>query len=126
MHVAFPFALDGRGRTALAAEPDYVRQLVEQLLFTAPGERVNRPDVGTGLARLVFEPNSEELRTAVEYLIAGGLQRWLADLVQVQTVAVDHSDGRLQVRVEYLTLRDSERTVVTLQLPAVQPPAGTA
>jgi len=121
VHVAHPFAVDGRGRTAEADDEAYLRQIVELVLFTAPGERVNRPDFGTGLAGLVFEPNSAELHTAVEYLVQGGLQRWLGDLLQVENVSVTHDDGTLAVTVAYLALRRGQRHVVTLR-----PPAGRA
>jgi uncharacterized protein len=118
MHVAHPFRVDGRGRTAAADDDEYLRQLVELVLFTRPGERVNRPDFGTGLAGLVFEPNGEELHTAVEYVVQGGLQRWLGDVIQVEDVTVAHDDGVLTVTVQYVTLSRRQRTVVTLQPPA--------
>jgi len=117
MHVAHPFRIDSRGRTAAAGDEEYVRQLVELVLFTQPGERVNRPDFGTGLAGLVFEPNNEELHTAVEYVVQGGLQRWLGDVIQVEDVAVGHEDGVLTVTVQYVTLRQQQRNVVTLRQP---------
>jgi len=131
MHVGHPFRVDGRGRTAVATEDDYVRQLIEQVLFTAPGERVNRPDFGTGLAGLVFEPAGDELRAAVEYVVQAGLQRWLGDVVQVEDVSVaDDGLGDLSVTVSYVTLSSQERAAVTLQsgpsatgaLPITRPP----
>ena len=94
--IAHPFHVDGRGRVAAAAAADHLDQLVEQVLFTAPGERVNRPDFGSGLDQLVFAPNSEELQTAVEYLVHGALQQWLGDLLQVEDVAVTHDDATLE------------------------------
>jgi phage baseplate assembly protein W len=115
MHVAHPFRVDGRGRTAEASDEEYLHQLVELVLFTMPGERVNRPDFGTGLAGLVFEPNSEELRTAVEYLVQGGLQRWLGDLIQLEDVSVSHDDGSLTITVQYLALRSQQRQAITLR-----------
>lgn len=117
VHIGHPFRVDGRGRTAQATEDEYVRQLVEQVLFTNPGERVNRPDLGTGLAGLVFEPSGEELSAAVEYVVQGGLQRWLGDVIQVEDVAVsaDDGDGVLTVSVSYIALRTQERAVVTLR-----------
>jgi phage baseplate assembly protein W len=118
MHVAHPFRVDGRGRTAEADDEEYLRQLVELVLFTQPGERVNRPDFGTGLAGLVFEPNNEELHTAVEYVVQGGLQRWLGDVIQVEDVTVTHDDGALIVTVQYVTLRLQQRNVLTLRPPA--------
>ena len=60
MHIDYPFHVGGGGRTAGTNDDDYVRDLVEQVLFTAPGERVNRPTFGSGILRLVFEPASAE------------------------------------------------------------------
>ena len=112
--IAHPFHVDGRGRVAAASEGDHLDQLVEQVLFTSPGERVNRPDFGSGLNQLVFAPNSEELQTAVEYLVQGALQQWLGDLLQVEDVTVTHDDAALGVTVRYVVLRTQERRVTTL------------
>lgn len=113
--IAHPFHVDGRGRVAAAGDADHLDQLVEQVLFTAPGERVNRPDFGTGLGQLVFAPNSEELQTAVEYLVHGALQQWLGDLLQVEAVAVTHDDATLGVTVRYVVLRTREQRSTTLR-----------
>jgi phage baseplate assembly protein W len=101
MHVDYPFRVDARGRTAEIPTPDYVRDLVEQVLFTALGERVNRPTFGSGVLRLVFEPNSPESATATEFLVQSALQQWLADEVEVQGVEVSSVDSTLQVAVRY-------------------------
>jgi phage baseplate assembly protein W len=101
MHVDYPFRVDDRGRTADTSDNDYVRDLVEQVLFTAPGERVNRPTFGSGVLRLVFEPNGAELATATEFLVQSALQQWLADVVEVQGVQVSNLDSMLQVEVRY-------------------------
>ena len=58
MNIDFPFHFDARGRTATPPTTDHIRDMIEQLLFTAPGERVNRPDFGSGLLQMVFAPNS--------------------------------------------------------------------
>ncbi|BCJ57210.1 GPW/gp25 family protein [Micromonospora endophytica] len=118
MHLAHPFAVDGRGRTAEVDDDAYLRQLIELLLFTRPGERVNRPDFGTGLTALVFEPNGAELHTAVQYLVQGELQRWIGDLVQIEEVLVSHDDEVLAVTVTYLAVRHRQRQVLTVRGPA--------
>jgi phage baseplate assembly protein W len=115
MHVAHPFGVDGRGRTAEANDEEYLRQLVEIVLFTLPGERVYRPDFGTGLTALVFEPNNDELRAAVEYLVHSGLQRWLGDLIQPEDVSVSHDGGSLAITIQYLVLRSRQRQAITLR-----------
>lgn len=109
--VAFPFGFDGRGRTAEAAEADHLRDLVEQVLFTAPGERVNRPDLGSGLLRLVFEPNGEALAAATRTGVESALQRWLGELIQVEAVTVRAVEGMVEVTVQYVGRRSQERHV---------------
>jgi phage baseplate assembly protein W len=101
-HVGFPLRLDSRGRTALVDDADYVRGLVEQVLFTAPGERVNRPDFGSGVGRLVFAPSDDALAQSTQALVHGALQRWVGDLLRVEHVTVRSVDSRLEVVVEYL------------------------
>jgi hypothetical protein len=110
--IDFPYAIDRRGRTAAAgSEDEHVRDLVEQVLFTAPGERVNRPDFGSGLLQLVFAPNSDELATAVQFLVQGALQQWLGDLIQVEDVGVEADDSTMRVAVTYVVLRNQRRQV---------------
>lgn len=109
MQIDFPFAFDSRGRTAQTAEDDHIRDLIEQVLFTAPGERVNRPTFGSGLLQMVFTPNSDELATATQFLVQGSLQQWLGDLIQVEAVAVSSEDSTLRVAVQYLVRRSQQR-----------------
>jgi len=102
-NIDFPFRIDGRGRTA--APPDYnthIEELIEQLLFTNPGERVNRSNFGSGVLQSVFAPNSSELASATQFLVQGGLQQWLGNLIQVQAVQVAAQDSQVVVTVQYL------------------------
>ncbi len=101
VHVDYPWHVDGRGRTAQTGDDDYVRDLIEQVLFTSPGERVNRPTFGSGAMQLVFAPNSPELATATQFLIQGALQQWLGDVIQVDDVDVSSDDAALLVTVKY-------------------------
>jgi Bacteriophage baseplate protein W len=105
MHVDFPFAFDGRGRTTATTYEDHVRDLVEQVLFTSPGERVNRPTFGCGLRQLVFAPNRDALAAATQLTVQAALQQWLADLIEVGAVEVDHQDSTLRVTVTYALRR---------------------
>src|ERR1700730_12334768 len=102
MNVDFPLHLDGRGRTAVTADDDHIRDLIEQLLFTNPGERVNRPDFGSGLLQLVFAPNSPELAAVLQFTVQGALQQWLGDLIELQAVQVTSEDAVLTVEVIYV------------------------
>jgi len=101
MPLAFPFAIAGDGRSARAGGDAWLRQMIGQVLFTAPGERVMRPDFGCGLGELVFAPNSPELAATVQFLVQGALQRWLGHLIEVAEVAVAADDSRLTVSVTW-------------------------
>lgn len=109
MNIDFPFHVDNRKRTATTGDDDHLRDLIEQLIFTAPGERVNRPTFGGGLQQLVFAPNSQEMAAAVQFLVQGTLQQYLADLIQVASVQVDAVDSTLRVQVDYVIKRTQQR-----------------
>lgn len=109
MNIDYPFHFDCRRRTAEATEDKHIRNLIEQVLFTSPGERVNRPNFGSGLLQLVFAPNSNELATATQFLVQGALQQWLNDLVQVEAVQVENKEASLEVTVWYVIRRNQQR-----------------
>ncbi len=104
-NIAFPLHFDARGRTALAGNDDHVRQMIEQLLFTSPGERVNRPDFGSGLLQMVFAPNSPELAAALQFTLQAALQRWLGDAIDVKALEVSAQDSTLSVSITYVVRR---------------------
>ena len=114
MNVDFPFHFDPRGRTADVEVDGHIRDLIEQVLFTGPGERVNRPAFGSGLLQLVFMPTSDELATATQFLIQGALQQWLGDIILVEAVAVERDDSTIRVNVQYVVRRTQERQVAQL------------
>lgn len=115
MNIDLPFRFDNRGRTAGTDDDDHVRDMIEALLFTNPGERVNRPDFGSGLKQLVFAPNSPELAAALKFTIQAALQRWLGDLVEVQALEVVSEDATLRVVIQYLVRRSGEQRTATMQ-----------
>jgi len=104
-HIGFPLRLDTRGRTALVDDEQYLRGLVEQVLFTRPGERVNRPELGSGVDRLVFAPSDDALARSTEALVHGALQQWLGDLLRIEEVAVRSNDSTLEVTIAYTPLQ---------------------
>jgi uncharacterized protein len=97
----FPIRVDARGRTAETAEDDHIRDLIQQVLFTNPGERVNRPDFGCGLKQVIFRPNSDALATATRFLVHGALQRWLDHLIEIERVDVASDEATLIVTVVF-------------------------
>jgi phage baseplate assembly protein W len=105
MNIDFPYHFDGRGRTATTDRDDHVRDMIEQLIFTNPGERVNRPDFGSGLLQMIFGPNSPELASVLQVTLQAALQRWLGDVIAVRSLAVSAVDSTLTVDLSY-QLRD--------------------
>lgn len=115
MYVDFPFHFDRRGRTAEADVDGYIRDLIEQVLFTSPGERVNRPDFGSGLLQLVFAPNSDALAAATQLTVHSALQHWLGEIIQVENVSVESEDATLRVNVQYVVREDQRREAAQFQ-----------
>jgi phage baseplate assembly protein W len=105
----YPFRIEGQGRTARADFEAHIRDMIEQVLFTTPGERVNRPDFGSGLMQLVFAPSSDELATATQFLVQGALQQWLGELISIETVQVTSQDSTLEVVVQYTIRQNQQR-----------------
>jgi uncharacterized protein len=120
MDIDFPLHFDDRGRTALTVPDDHVRDMIEQLLFTNPGERVNRPDFGSGLLQLVFAPNSPELASALQFTMQASVQRWLGDLIDLEDLEVQSEDAVLRVAVAYVVKRSGTRRIDVVQRPGAQ------
>ena len=114
MNIDFPIHFNGRGQTATTDDDNHIREMLEQLLFTSPGERVNRPDFGSGLLQMVFAPNSPELAAALQFTMQAAVQRWLGDLIQVQNLEVTAVDSTLSISIQYLRRTTSESTTVEL------------
>lgn len=116
-NIAFPYAIDSSGRTAHAGLADHVRQMMAQILFTTPGERVNRPDFGSGVMQAVFAGNSDLLAGTIETATQAALQRWLDHLIDVDTVRVENQDATLTVHVAYTLKALGEPRSDTFEIP---------
>jgi uncharacterized protein len=117
----FPYGFDAHGRTGTTDREGHVRDLIEQVLMTAPGERVMRPDFGSGLLALVFEPNSTVLAATTQMLVQSALQHHLGHLLVVQAVEVENVDSVLRVEVRYVLLRDQTTHTATFTRPGATP-----
>jgi phage baseplate assembly protein W len=104
-----PFHFDNAGKTATTNADDHIRDMIYQVLFTNPGERVNRPDFGCGLRQMVFMPNSDALASATQFMVQGALQRWLSNEIKVESVLVENKDARLEVTVTYVRRDNRQR-----------------
>ncbi len=118
--IRYPFAVDaGAGR--LAEKPDYdayVRQLIRQVLLTAQGERINRPDFGAGVRRMVFAPNSQGTASLAETLVYQALTAWLSSVIKVEKVAATAAEERLDILVEYIVVANGERRYLNVEVAA--------
>ena len=109
MNVKFPYGFDSTGSTAQDNLACHIRDMVEQILLTSPGERVNLPTFGSGTATLVFKPNSNALAAAQQQAVQASLQMWLSDLIKVQSVEVDAEDSTLEVTVVYTIIQSQQQ-----------------
>src|SRR5262245_56771537 len=113
MDIDFPFHFDSRGRTAGTDLDDHVRDMLEELIFTNAGERVNRPDFGSGVAQLLFAPNSPELAATVQFTLQAAIQRWLSDVVDLRNVSVKAADSTLSITVVYMIRQTNQQQTAT-------------
>lgn len=109
LNIQYPFIIDGRGRVAEAELDPHIRQLIEQVLFTGPGERVNRPTFGSEIQQLLFAPNSAELAATAQFMVQGALEQWLAEVIRVESVEVESEDSRVTILVQYVIRRSQDR-----------------
>jgi phage baseplate assembly protein W len=114
MNIDFPFKFDGRGHTASANENDHIRQLLEQLIFTSPGERVNRPTFGSGVLQLIFGLNGPQHAATVQFTMEAAVQQWLGDLIELENLDVTADDSTLTVDISYSIRRTREQQTQTL------------
>lgn len=121
MNLDYPYHFDHRGRSAATSDADHIRDLIEQVLFTTPGERVNRPSFGSGVMQLVFAPNSDELAATTQFLIQGALQQWLGDWIVVERIDVAHADSTLRIAIQYLNRRTQERATAEFERAGAAP-----
>lgn len=115
MNINFPYGIGSNGRTESTDYSEHIRDLIKQVLFTSPGERVNRPNFGSGLNQLVFEPNSLELVSTIQFLVRASLQEWLSELIEVIDLSVTAEDALLKVQLTYRELRTQVTRETTFQ-----------
>jgi phage baseplate assembly protein W len=112
----YPFRIGGEGGAALTDADDHVRDLIEQVLLTNPGERVNLPEFGAGLRNVVFDGTNEMLRATTQFIVTQNLNRWLSDTLMVERVSVESDDGTLVVDVVYALKRTRDRQRLTVRV----------
>lgn len=115
MNIDYPFDFDHTGHTADTDYDDHIRDMIEQFLLTSAGERVNRPDFGSGLLQLVFAPNSPELAATLKFTAQAGLQQTLGDVIEIRELDVSSEDTTLRVELEYYVLRTRQVRNLSLE-----------
>jgi uncharacterized protein len=116
--IRYPFGID-RGTGVLAEEHDYalhVRQMIMQVLLTNPGERVNRPDFGCGLRRMVFAPNSDANANIVQVMVTQALDKWLGDVIDALEIHTTANNEKLQVSISYVIRARQQRQFLNLEV----------
>lgn len=102
MTTSFPYRVDRLGRTAAPeGSAEHAHELLEQLLHTAPGERVMRPTFGTGVRQLVFSPAGDQAAAAAQHLVSSSIQEWLSTWIELQSVEVESIEATLIVTIRY-------------------------
>lgn len=119
--IDYPFHFDHRGRTAQTDPSDYICDLIEQVLLTAPGERVMRPDFGSGVRQLVFAVASPEIAATTQFLVQSSLQQWLSDVIIVESVEVQVQDSTLFITVQYVERRSQTQGIAQISVPGGVP-----
>ena len=113
----FPYAIGPDGRTEECTPQERIPQLIELVLFTAPGERVMRPEFGTALESLVFAGENASLLSATQFMIQAALQSSLAMDAKVDGVDVSFEGETLRIVVRYLVLATGEARMAKFEQP---------
>jgi uncharacterized protein len=117
-HLGYPYAVAASGLPATKTADDHLRDLILQVLFTSPGERVNLPEFGVGLQRLIFEPSSDAMRASVQFLVSTNLRRWLGDRIDIEQVQVNSEPGLEQtvtMEITYVVKTTRQRQRLQVQ-----------
>jgi len=109
MNVKFPYQFDSTGYTAQTDLPGHIEDMIEEILLTSPGERVNRPTFGCGIMQLIFAGNSDSLAAAQQQVIQCSLLQWMSDLIQVNAVYVMAEDSTLQIDITYTIIQTQQQ-----------------
>lgn len=116
--IEYPFGID-QGLGTLLEQNDYsthVREMMIQILFTNPGERINRPDFGCGLRRMVFAPNSIANASLLKVLINQSMDKWLSALITVTDVEAEANNETLNVSIAYILKARQQKLYLNLEV----------
>lgn len=109
MSIDYPFHAGNKGRIATADADKHLRDGIEQILFTNPGERVNLPEFGCGLRNFIFEGNNEIIAATLQFTVIQNLERWMGDFIIVNKVTVKNMEETLHIEVIFTKKETQER-----------------
>ncbi len=113
-YLTFPFHIAPDGRIANSVLDKHIKELIEQVLLTNPGERVNLPEFGCGLENIIFEGNNESLASQVKFMVIQALNRWLGDLINIDNVLTQRNENKLKIEVIYTRKNTFDQDIVTI------------
>jgi phage baseplate assembly protein W len=94
-------------RLTTVSGTELIRQSIQVILFTEPGERVMMPDFGCGLTRFVMAPNTVAIRTAIREEVSQALNLWEPRLRLTEVTVTEGDEPRLVwIDVSYVRLID--------------------
>ena len=118
-YLDYPYSVGSGGIPNTTPPDDHMRDLILQVLFTNPGERINLPEFGVGVQRFVFAPNSDVLRTSAQFLISASLQRWLGERINVEQVNMSSEPGleeTVTIEIVYVVKATRQRQQIQVQV----------
>lgn len=110
MYKKFPFQFNLYGHISSTTYDLHIQEMLEQILFTSPGERVNRPDFGCGVELMVFGSTSPEILSVKQTQINSQIQKWLGHLIQVLEVKITTNENRVEILIRYMIYQNQQET----------------
>jgi phage baseplate assembly protein W len=113
---------DARGQLQYPTLEESVRQSIQIILRTRPGEQLMRPEFGAGLENFLHEPNTLTTRRRIRDLISTSLQRWeqriLVDRIEVWEVPEQPTHVRVVIAYRLRRTGVARQMGVTIELEA--------
>jgi uncharacterized protein len=111
---------DLSGRLAYPGLEESVRQSIEVVLTTRPGEQLMRPLFGGGLQEFLFEPNTIGTQRRIHDRVAAALEQWESRIVvdRVEVSEVPDDPAQIHIEIHYRLKRTGEfqQTGLTVRL----------
>lgn len=115
-YVLFPMRVTPTGNIDKTDYDTYIKGLIEQFLFTIPGERVNRPEFGAGVQRLVFKGANSGMLAALKFSVQAFLQTTLSDYIKIIDVSTSFNESYLYLTIRYFVYESQSDKQVTFHL----------